>query len=237
MRDRITEFLRSQAEGVDSHLLPFITAAGTGILSGLGSVIYIVLIPVLAFFFMLEGADLLRSLVKLLPTEGERVMAAILADLHAMLGQYLRALLMLSFAVFVVYTAVFSLIGVPYGILCAGIAALLEFIPVVGWITGLTITLLVSGVAGYPHLLWIVGFLLVYRIFQDYVLQPHLFGSGVEVPPILVLFGVLAGEEIAGIPGMFFSVPVIATIRTIYLQLRKRRSERDAALNAPGPKT
>jgi predicted PurR-regulated permease PerM len=44
--------------------------------------------------------------------------------------------------------------------------------------------------------------------------------SGVELHPLLVLFGVLAGEKIGGIPGMFFSVPVLAILRVVYNQLR-----------------
>jgi predicted PurR-regulated permease PerM len=47
--------------------------------------------------------------------------------------------------------------------------------------------------------------------------------SGVEVDPLLVLFGVLAGEQIAGVPGMFFSVPVIAALRVLYVRLRRQR--------------
>jgi predicted PurR-regulated permease PerM len=45
--------------------------------------------------------------------------------------------------------------------------------------------------------------------------------SGIELHPLLVLFGVLAGDSIAGIPGMFFSVPVIAILRVIYTNLRR----------------
>jgi predicted PurR-regulated permease PerM len=85
----------------------------------------------------------------------------------------------------------------------------------------------VTGFTGYPHLLWFVIFWPCYRLFQDYVLSPYLMSSGVEVPPLLVLFGVLAGEQVAGVPGMFFSVPVIATLRVIYVQARKARRQRE----------
>jgi predicted PurR-regulated permease PerM len=69
--------------------------------------------------------------------------------------------------------------------------------------------------------LWIVVILIVYRLFQDYVLSPFLMSSGVELHPLLVLFGVLAGEQVAGIPGMFFSVPVIAGLRIIVIRMRR----------------
>jgi len=79
----------------------------------------------------------------------------------------------------------------------------------------------VAAFSGYPHLLWVFVFLLVYRVFQDYVLNPQLMGSGVELHPVLVLFGVIAGEQLGGIPGMFFSVPLMAAIRVIMKRLHQ----------------
>jgi predicted PurR-regulated permease PerM len=48
--------------------------------------------------------------------------------------------------------------------------------------------------------------------------------AGVKIHPMLVLFGVLAGQQLAGIPGMFFSVPAMAALRLIVVRLRRRRS-------------
>jgi predicted PurR-regulated permease PerM len=63
------------------------------------------------------------------------------------------------------------------------------------------------------------------RVIADYVLEPYFMSSGsVELAPIVVIFGALAGEAIAGVPGLLLSVPVIATIRLLYRHLRKARS-------------
>ena len=64
-------------------------------------------------------------------------------------------------------------------------------------------------------------FLLVYRVIQDYVISPKLMGSGVELHPLLVLFGVFAGAEVAGIGGTFLSVPILALVRILYIHLSK----------------
>jgi predicted PurR-regulated permease PerM len=69
----------------------------------------------------------------------------------------------------------------------------------------------------------LIVFLGLYRIFQDYVLNPYLMSAGVELHPLLVLFGILAGSELFGVPGMFFSVPVMAALRLIILRLRRRQ--------------
>jgi predicted PurR-regulated permease PerM len=84
---------------------------------------------------------------------------------------------------------------------------------------------MVAGLSGFHHLLWILVFLTVFRVFQDYVLAPRLLSAGTELHPLVVIFGVLAGGHIAGIPGSFLSVPVLATLRIVYRQLQKKPLE------------
>jgi predicted PurR-regulated permease PerM len=109
-----------------------------------------------------------------------------------------------------------------YGVLLAAVACLLEFIPMVGPLTASILILLVSLVA-QSHVLAVLIFLVAYRMLQDYVISPHLMQRGVEVHPLLVLFGVFAGAEISGIAGTFLSVPVLAVVRIIYIRIRKAR--------------
>ena len=150
-------------------------------------------------------------------------MNEILDDINSLLANYIRALIGLSLSTLTLYTLFFEIMWVPYGLLLGGLAAILEFIPVVGPMVASATILIVAGAAGFPHLWWVVIFLVVFRVFQDYVLQPYLMGQGVELHPLLVLFGVLAGEKIAGVPGMFFSVPVIATLRILFIATQKAR--------------
>jgi len=111
-------------------------------------------------------------------------------------------------------------VGVEYELLLAGLAALLEFIPVIGPAFALVVILIVSLGTGSGAWLWILIFWGVYRVFQDYVLSPYLMKAGLELHPLLVLFGVLAGDQIGGVAGMFFSVPVIALLKVIYSNLK-----------------
>ena len=133
------------------------------------------------------------------------------------------------------------MIGAPYAMLLAGIAAALEFIPAVGPFIAAIAILGVALITGYTKVLLLVGFLVVYRIFLDYMLQPALMSAGVKVHPLLVVFGALAGGEIAGIAGVFFSVPVMAALRVIVIRLRDRHviltngePHAPAGVNGPG---
>src|SRR5258707_4977250 len=96
----------------------------------------------------------------------------------------------------------------------------------IGPLTASVVILLAPGFSSYPHGWALAAFLGAYGIFQDYVLSPHLMSSGMELHPLLVIFGVFAGEQIAGIPGAFLSVPVMAVLRMIYARVERGRARK-----------
>jgi predicted PurR-regulated permease PerM len=222
-RPRLKDLITERLSDLEQHVLPILSSAGLQILNGIGNILSTILIPILAFFFLKDGAEMRRGITEMFARGNQAVVNDIFVDLNLLLASYIRALVLLAISTFAFYTGFLSIASVPYAILLAGIAAIFEFIPVVGPLTASAVILLVATFTGYPHLLWIVIFLAIYRIFQDYVLNPYLMSSGVEIHPLLVLFGVLAGEQIAGVPGMFFSVPVIAALRVVYVRLRRQR--------------
>ncbi len=225
LRDKITVAARDQLKNLDEDALPLLSSMLTKVLSQAGNVLTAVLIPILAFFFLKDGREIRDAIVGMAAQEPMRAfMNTIFDGLHQLLGNYIRALIGLACSTLVIYTIYFEIAWVPYAVLLGGLSAILEFIPVVGPLIASATILIVAGASGYPHLVGILIFLVIFRVFQDYVLSPYLMGHGVELHPLLVLFGVLAGEKIAGIPGMFFSVPVIAGLRIVYLEIQKARA-------------
>jgi predicted PurR-regulated permease PerM len=224
VRARLAGAIAQWLTQVGDNAVPLISGLAGQLLSGIGVVVSAVLIPILAFFFVKDGKTLRREILTSFPAPQRPLVGEILADLHLLLAQYIRALMILSMAAFVAYLAFLEIAGVPYAVLLAGMAAVLEFIPAVGPFLGAVTIVVVAATSGYSHWFLIFIFLSVYRIFQDYVLSPALLSAGVQVHPLLVLFGVLCGAEIAGVPGIFFSVPVIAALRLIVVRLRRRSS-------------
>jgi predicted PurR-regulated permease PerM len=222
IRARLVVAIEQWINQVSGNAVPLITRLAGQLLSGLGAVVSAILVPILAFFFVKDGKKLRREILTSFPEPQRPVVGEILADLHVLLAQYIRAVVILSMATFVSYVAFLGIVGAPYAVLLAGMAAALEFIPAVGPFLAAVTILIVTGTGGYSNWVLILIFLTVYRIFQDYVLSPALMGAGVQIHPLLVLFGVLCGAEIAGVPGIFFSVPVIAALRLIVVRLRRR---------------
>jgi len=225
IRPRLTDALRGQLANLDQTVGPTLKEVGSGVLSGLGNLLAAVLIPILSFFFVKDGPLIRRTILSSVKADKRLMLMEILKDLNQLLARYIRSLVLLAILVFVVYSLFFAAAGVPYALFLATVAALFEFIPVAGPLVASLAILIVSGLTGYPHMLMLFIFLIVFRLLQDYVVNPYLMSAGVAIHPLVVLFGVLAGEQIAGIPGMFFSVPVMAALRIIVLRLRKEAAE------------
>ena len=178
---------------------------------------WLVLVPILAIFFHKDGAKFGRDIVNSVEDPDSRQMvAAIVEKVSSMLGHYIRAQLLYSVLAMVVVTLVLWLMHVPYAIALGPAEGALEFIPVVGPAVGAVVIVAVAFLAGYKHLLWLVLFLVVWRVIQDYVNSPRIMSGTLELHPLTVLFGVLAGGEVAGVIGIFLSVPVLATLRILW---------------------
>jgi predicted PurR-regulated permease PerM len=239
LRAQVISFLDREASELQTHVAPLIQAAGTHILSGVASILPFILLPILAFFFLKDARSIRTSLIGAVEGSHDRTtLDLILNDIHAVLKAYIRALVLLAIFSFSAWAVFLSAMGYPYELLLAGMTGILEFIPVVGPAAALVIMLIVYAITG-SNLIGIVVFWVAFRLVQDYILNPYLMSSGIELHPLLVLFGVLAGEAIGGIPGMFFSVPAIAILRVIFYHLRgsymRKNLEPEPFLHQRGP--
>jgi predicted PurR-regulated permease PerM len=181
----------------------------------------IVLIPVFAFFILKDAEGLTASAISQFRQRGHRGIGwGIAEDLHLLLGQYVRAQLLLALITFGVWSAVFLSAGVPYALVLAAIGGAFEFIPVVGPLTAGVTAVGVSLFAGYAHPWLLAVFVLVWRGIQDYACAPLIMGRGIEIHPAAVIAGVLVGGELAGVAGMFLAVPLIAATRIVWRRLQ-----------------
>ena len=178
-------------------------------------------VPLLSIFFLKDGRVFSAFLLSTIQSRPQReFLENVLNDLNQMLAHFIRAQLTLAALSLVVYSIVLSIMRMQYAVVLATIGGLLEFIPVVG---PLAAGLLMVGVAlltGYSHWAILVVFLLVWRVLQDYVSSPRIMGESMELHPLAAIFGVMAGGEVAGILGIYLSIPVMASLRILFRRWR-----------------
>jgi predicted PurR-regulated permease PerM len=179
---------------------------------------WLILVPILAFFF-LKDINLFRvSLLRIMPHGDWRTrVEAILDDFHRTLSAYARAQLISCVVIGVLCTVGFYLIGLNYVILLGVLAGIFEFVPLIGPITVAIIVILTASFSDNPwDALYAAIFLIVLRIAQDYVIYPRIVREGIHLHPLAVILSVLMGEQIAGIAGVFISIPVVALLTVLY---------------------
>jgi predicted PurR-regulated permease PerM len=223
MKAQVVEALRAELYKRASDILNLLPGASLKFLSVATGLIYVVIVPILSFFF-LKDAEVIRAHVLSLVDAGPRrsLVDGLLADIHLLLAHYMRALVLLSLSTFTAYSIFFTILNMPFGVLLAVLAMCLEFIPMIGPLTAAAAILIVAAISGEPILTLLI-FLVAFRLVQDYVISPNVMGQGVELHPLLILFGVFGGAEVAGVAGSFLSVPVLALARIVYLRVRRAR--------------
>jgi len=177
---------------------------------------WLLIVPILAVFFLKDGRKLAEDTVLLFKQRQRGIITVVLVELSQMLGHFVRAQVTLSALSAGVITLFLVMMRVPYAYALGPIAGALEFIPIVGPLMGGATILAVGFAASYNHLVILVLFLILWRAIQDYVCSPRILGDKLELHPLAVLFGVLAGGELGGVIGVFVSIPVVATFKIIW---------------------
>jgi predicted PurR-regulated permease PerM len=186
---------------------------------------WVILIPILGIFFLKDGQSIGENLVALGRAPEERTtLRGIAGDVNVMLGSYIRAQLTLASLTLVVYSAVLSILHLRYALILGPLAGMFEFVPVVGPAVAAIIVFMIAVLTSYPHLIWVVIFLGVWRLIQDYANAPRIMGKSLEISPLVQILAVLAGGEIAGVVGALISVPTVATLRILWRRLTSEKA-------------
>lgn len=196
-----------------------------------GLIIYLpwlVLIPILSFFFLKDADSFRRSVLAMLPRGRLRWRGdEFFQDVNSTLAAYIRAQLIACFLIGAVCSIGFYFVGLPSPLVLGLMAGLLEFVPLVGpLLVAIVATVLALLHSGLGMAFAVLIFLGVLRILEDYVIYPRIIGEGIHLHPLAVILAVLAGAELAGVAGIFLAIPVIAIITVSYRHwLEHRGSE------------
>jgi predicted PurR-regulated permease PerM len=177
----------------------------------------LVVVPLLSIFFLKDGQSFSEVLLDLVQSRPQReLLEGVLSDLNQMLAHFIRAQLTLAALSMAAYSGMLGVIRMPYALVLGTVGGLLEFVPVVGPMVAAVTIISMALLMGFPHWLAIIVFLSVWRLVQDYVTSPRIMGQSMELHPLAAIFGVMAGGEVAGILGIFLSIPVMASLRIVF---------------------
>ncbi len=211
---------------VQAELNKKVTDLGSDITAWVGNFVLIsvtylpwfFLVPILSFFF-LKDVNLFRlAVLRMFPVGRWRIRAeSVLEDVNKTLAAYTRAQIISCFLIATLCTIGFYLVGLKYALLLGILAGIFEFVPLLGPLTIGIIVVLTAAASDEPwNALYVAIFLIVLRLIHDYVTYPRIVRGGIHLHPLAIILAVLAGEQVAGIPGVFLSIPIVAVATVIY---------------------
>ncbi len=206
---RVKTFLQEHRSMIESSVNEISRFAST-VLAG------ILVIPILAIFFLSDGENLANQVLHLVSTKrNHAAMRSLASQLHSMLQHYIRAKVTLGGFSLLYALVTMLILGFPHPIALAVLAGILEFIPVAGWMAA-AVTILSAGALAHAHWIWMLALLCLWRVVMDYGIAPRVMGHELEMHPLLAIFTLMVGGALGGIIGIYLSVPIAATLRVVY---------------------
>jgi predicted PurR-regulated permease PerM len=176
---------------------------------------WLVLIPILGFLLLKDAARIRRTILTALPHRMQLRGHRLFEELNHTLAAYVRAQLIACIVVGSLCGIGFALLGSPYAILLGVLAAVLEFIPLIGPLIVAAVAVTIAAFHDPMLAIWTAAFLAALRVVEDYVIYPRLIGRDIHLHPLVIILAVLAGVELGGVAGIFIAVPLVALVTVV----------------------
>ena len=217
----VYKFLQSKIEKPgDSDLFERVfSMAGQWLQRGLfslvdvtASLLDLLLIPFFVYYLLADYRAMRARLDRLIPPRHRAVASTLIGRINFVISSYVRNQLVIALVMGVLYAIGFAVARVPLGVSIGMLSGLLNFVPYLGTLTGLTLSLsfVTLDGGGWPRILGVLAVFIIVQNVEGYYLTPKLLGGSLNLHPMWVLVGLMIGGSLFGILGIILAVPVIA---------------------------
>ncbi len=194
------------------------TAIGVTVLTASYIILFWVFVIIDTFFLLIYRRLLLQFLIAVFRKENAIAVYEVVERIKYIITKYITGLMLEMMVVSTVCCTVFLISGVKYALLLGLITGLFNIIPYIGIATALLINVLItlSTAAATGKIILVGVTIIIMHLLDSNVLLPLIVGSQVRINALITILGVVLGEMLWGIPGMFLSIPVIAIMKIIF---------------------
>ena len=201
------------------------TVIGATVASLSGILLFLVFTMIYTFFFILYRHHLLKFLIAVFKEENSVTVYDVAEQVQYIVRKYILGLMLEVLIVSAVCCIAFLIIGVKYAVLLGLITGIFNLVPYIGIFTSLAIGTFITfatGAVGSKVLLVAIVYIVVHLIDSNVIL-PVMVGSKVRINALITVLGVIVGEMMWGISGMFLSIPVIAITKIVFDRIETLR--------------
>jgi len=211
-----------QTKMISNYNDKLLNAAG-GVLGGAASsvtgiLIFIGLLPIYIFLMLFYKNLLLRFVFLWFPSSQHQKVEEVVRESEVIIKSYLVGLLIQISYITILLGSILLLFGIKHAILIGAIFAVLNLIPYVGALVGnlIGVVLTLSSTQEVAPIFIVLGTIALVQFLDNNILMPRIVGSKVRINALATIVGVIVAGALAGISGMFLSLPLIAVMKIIF---------------------
>jgi predicted PurR-regulated permease PerM len=211
-------------------------ATVTGTLTGtVGAILNALVIPILAYYLLVEFDDLLARLAEWIPWRHRDYVVDKARTADRLISGFLRGQLLVASILGVLYAIGFGALGVDLAIGVGLLAGVMALVPYLGNVVALGSALILCTLEfGFDwHVLAVVGWYLVVQNLEGFVLTPRIVGGSVGLHPAVVIVALLIGGDLLGFLGLLIAVPAAAVVKVFLDELLDAYRRSPLFLDAP----
>ena len=215
--DQITIFFQAVSEEVSALAQNIVKTSISSIQSAITVLLYIILFPILVYFFLFDRKNIIDGCLKVIP--GRRKMfTSIWAEMDIQLSNYVRGKTIEIFIVGIAAAIIFSSLGLRYSALLSVLVGLSVIIPYVGAFL-VTIPVVVVGLIQFglgTQFTILISLYLLLQALDGNLLVPIIFSETVKLHPVIIILAVFIFGSMFGFWGVFFSIPIATFIKAVW---------------------
>ena len=215
--DQITIFFQAVSEEISAIAQNIVKTSISSIQSAITVLLYIILFPILVYFFLFDRKNIVDGFLKVIP--GRRKMfTSIWAEMDIQLSNYVRGKTIEIFIVCIAAAIIFSSLGLRYSALLSVLVGLSVIIPYVGAFL-VTIPVVVVGLIQFglgTQFTILISLYLLLQALDGNLLVPIIFSETVKLHPVIIILAVFIFGSMFGFWGVFFSIPIATFIKAVW---------------------
>jgi predicted PurR-regulated permease PerM len=191
---------------------------GTTFITAASAIIFIFLLPIYTFLILYYRELIRNFFVSIFADKHRASVEEVLSESRVIIQSYMVGLMIEMAIVTILNATGFMIIGIDNAIFLAVLAAILNMIPYVGMLIAGIVCILVTLATSndLSDILWVVVALTVVQFVDNNILMPYVVSSKVKINALVSIIGVLVGGALAGVSGMFLSIPGIAIMKAVF---------------------
>ncbi|MBC1500735.1 AI-2E family transporter [Listeria weihenstephanensis] len=197
----------------------FVSSAVDSIGNVLGTVTEVVLaivtMPLVLFYLLKDGKKLPDYLLRMLPVNSRAHTRQVLHESNGQISSYIRGQIIVSFCIGILLFIGYLIIGLPYALTLAIIAACTSIVPYLGPAIAITPAIIIAIVTSPWLLIKLIIVWVVVQLLEGKFISPQVMGKTLKVHPITILFVILVSGKLFGVLGVIFAVPGYAVLKVI----------------------